>query len=56
MDEKGTEDMKRIIPGVRIKRGKRSMASRKMVQQNGLNLNILLFCCYMKVVIEGKWV
>ena len=29
MDEKGTEDMKRVIPGV--ERGKRSMASRKMV-------------------------
>ena len=31
MDEKGTEDMKRVIPGVLIERGKRSMASRKMV-------------------------
>ena len=30
MDEKGTEDMKRAIPGVCIERGKRSMASWKM--------------------------
>ena len=31
MDEKGTDDMERVIPGVRIERGKRRMASRKMV-------------------------
>ena len=30
------------------------MASRKMVQYNDFNLNILLFCCYKRVAIEGK--
>ena len=30
------------------------MASRKMVHLNDLNLNISLFCCYMRIAIEGK--
>ena len=30
------------------------MASRKMAHKNDFNLNILLFCCFMRIAIEGK--